>query len=665
MSNLSNILESQKVETLEELIAPSVYSFLLDFNSNLIESAYIPQPAEWAAENRYLPSSVSDNYGQWDPDMVPAYVEILNQVHPDNPATHITVMKSVQSGLTVSFGENAMGFFTRYRLGSVLFFTSTKDVVKSRSNSALDIMIDNSGLDDLLKPSSNRTNRKSADTAFAKEFAGGIRWKLTSYGSMASAKSDSFTLIICDELEESEEELKGQGSFEGVIEGRTMAARMFKVLKISTSAEMETSKIYKSFIEGDQNRFFIPCPHCGGKQHLEFAFTKDTHGLTFDMRKNPDTGAKELDVTTVRYVCKHCAKPFREYQKNSAALQGEWIPTWKETEFVPKSPNHKSYHIPGLLSPFLAWARICQEYINTNFGKDILKFKNFYINYLGLPWAKVEKIESWQHFKKRAQDYVLSSNVAPEGVHRIYGSVDVQKDRLELGVFGVGKGLEKWFLDYHVFYGDPSRLDDICWTNMTHYIASSKFDTSSGKTPISMVAIDTGYDPRASAKREKDWDSKSHIVYDYIATIGRRSGILMIPIKGAPIAKGSDLIKTMKTSHSVITKRFDITVDMMKEMIASSLIIEDGAGAIHFPKWAMIGGIKQVTPDDIFKMFLSERYQEIKPGKMGWKTIRDRNEIWDLAVYASACMYIDDLHTWDDSLWDVFIKSKKKGLSGK
>ena len=64
-------------------------------------------------------------------------------------------------------------------------------------------------------------------------------------------------------------------------------------------------------------------------------------------------------------------------------------------------------------------------------------------------------------------------------------------------------------------------------------------------------------------------------------------------------------------------------------------------------------------------MFLSERYQEIKPGKMGWKKIRNRNEIWDLSVYATALMYMDNLQMWDDAVWDVFVKNKKSSLAGK
>lgn len=638
------------------------FSFFSTSISSLKDTAFIPLPSDWASNNRYLPSTVSENYGKWDKNKVKPHADILDYIHPDNPVTHITVMKSVQSGLTVSLGENAMGYFTKYRLGSVAYFTSTKNVGKARSNSALDVMIDNSGLAELIKPMSNRTNRKSADTAFAKEFAGGIRWQLSSYGSIADMKSNTFNLLVKDELDEAPPEIAGQGDTEDVIEGRTMGVRMFKVLNISTPSSMETSRIYKNFIMGDQCRYFVPCPHCGGEQYFKFAYTKDNAGLTFDMKKDPNTGAKILDTTSIRYVCEHCGSSFREYQKEEIVKKGEWRPTWQESEYKPKSPKHKSFHIPGILSPFLAWSRICQQYINTNFGQDIMKFKDFTINYLGEPWARVTKMPKWQEFKKRADDYVMNCKQAPTGVHRIYGGVDVQKDRLELAVVGVGIGMEKWLIDYQVFYGDTSKLNNLVWKNFATYISSTKYDSEDGKTPISMVAIDTGFDPRASVKRAKDWDTKAHIVYDFIATY-RQIGVPLIPIKGTGITKGADLLRAMRTSHTVVTKRIDITVDMLKELLSDALELHDGYGAIHFPKWSMIDDVKIPTPDEIFKQFLSERYQEVSPNKMGWKPIRSRNEVWDTFIYATACMYIDGIQSWDETAWGMFIKEKRRVLN--
>lgn len=640
------LLNIPEFDSGEEIISKKQLEYFYKAFDDLVDDAFIPLPSEWAADNRYLPSSVTENYGFWDFTKIKHIADILDCVHPDNIATHIAVIKSVQSGLTVSFGENAMGFFTKYRLGSTAFFTSTKDVGKTRSSSALDVMIDNSGLDDLIEAASNRTGKKSADTTFAKEFAGGMRWQISSYGSIADMKSNSFNLLICDEWDEAARELKNQGDIGGIIEGRTMAVRMFKLLFISTPSSLDTSRIQQNFIQGDQNRYFIPCPHCGGMQHLEMKFKKDSYGLTFRMKINEDTKAKELDHKSVRYICKHCKKPFREFHKNAAIEKGEWRPTWQDSPYVPKSPKHKSFHVPGILSPFLRWARICQQYINTNFGEDLLKFKDFTINYLGESWARIVTSGSWKDLQDRADEYVLGD--VPKGGLVLFGGVDVQKDRLELAVLAVGAHMEKWVVDYQVFYGDPSNLEDKCYEELDYYAYEHTYKIEGADTEISLIAIDTGYDPKE--KREKDWDSKGHTIYSFVAPRIDK----FIAVKGTGLIKSADLLKERKASHSFLDKRYDVQTPIIKHMIM--MIIEEtgGPNAIHFPKWRMYEGVKVPMSDEFYKQMMSERFQELEAGILGWKKQRDRNEVFDTVIYAIAAMYHRHMQIWTDVVWEEY-----------
>ena len=159
------------------------------------------------------------------------------------------------------------------------------------------------------------------------------------------------------------------------------------MLFISTPSRMETSRIYKSFIEGDQRHYFVPCPICGEMQILVLKGAGKEHGLTFGMKKETRTSARVLDPKSVRYICEFCHGEFTEANKQDMLLKGKWIPTWQKTEHKPKSLNHKSYNNQGLISPFLAWERICQQFVNTEFGKNLMLFKDFTINYMGRPWA--------------------------------------------------------------------------------------------------------------------------------------------------------------------------------------------------------------------------------------------------------------------------------------
>lgn len=631
-----------------ELINQSQYDWFRDEISGLADDAFIEMPSDWAANNRYLPEEVTEHYGYFDKGEMKYAADILDHVHPDDPTTHIAVIKSVQSGLTVSLGENAMGFYTKYRLGSVAFFTSTKNVGKTRSSSALDVMIDNSGLADLLQPMSNRTNRKSADTTFAKEFQGGIRWQISSYSSVADMKSNTFGLLICDEWVEAGPEMKGQGDVAGIIEGRTLAVRTYKILYISTPEEATSCRITKAFREGNQCRYFIPCPHCGHEQYLKFKFKKDKSGLTFSMKKNEVTGARELDPTSVRYICAGCEKPFYQHHKNDAIKKGEWRPTWQDTEYVPKSPNHKSYHIPGMLSRFLPWARICQKFIDTRLGKDILAFKDFVINVLGEPWERTQSSASWETLKNRADDYVMGT--VPQGALKIYGSVDVQGDRLEHGVYGFGKSGERWLIDLQIFYGKPSDENDKCWDNLAKFAETKTYTVEGFQLPIAKVAIDVGYDPRNSRGKDKDWDSKSNTVYNFVA----KHSAKFIAIKGAGHNPNGMILQERRTQHQKVTKRYDVGTSVLKELLLELTIdLAEGPNAMHFPKWRNIEGVRVPTGDEIFQQYISEKKVEVD-GVWSWKKTRDRNEILDLTNYAIAAFYSDDLHHWEDHHWDAW-----------
>lgn len=627
-------------------------------------SAFIPTPTVWQEENRYIPQEVSrEHYGQYCSADSPHWEEVLDCVHPDNPATHISVIKSVQSGYTTSVVEGAMGFYIAHKLGSIAYFTSSKNVAKIRGSSAIDVLIDNANLAPLLKPMSNRTKRKSADTAMYKEFSGGVRLLLSSYGSLGDMKSNTFELMIPDEWDEASQELSGQGDIQGTLEGRGMAVGHFKILFGSTPSPMETSRIHKNFIEGDQRRRFMPCPYCGTMQYLIFKSGKDKHGLTFSRRKNPDTGAKELDPRSVRYLCINhdCEAGYkadeaarklgefggiRESKKLSMNQAGEWRPTWRDTSHRPLSPNHRSYHVPGMISSYLTWAKICQRFIDTNMGKDILKLKDFVINVLGEAWARVETKSSWRDFKNRAEDYVLGT--APEGPLVFFSATDVQGDRLETMVVGVGKGLEKWCVDYKVHYGDTSNPHDACWANLHNFVYTSKYEVEGVGQFISRAAIDSGWDPRL--KREKDWDSKAHVVYNFV---GRRPD-KFVAIRGVAENSTSDVIRPVKVSNAAITKRYDVATHILKEITMMTLANPPGPNAIHFPKYQHTEGVVSDIGDDFFRQFMSERYQEISPNKMGWKKIHDRNEVWDTFNYCTALMHKEGVMQWGDHTWDAY-----------
>jgi phage terminase large subunit GpA-like protein len=496
--------------------------FASEYLNNLEIKSEISLPIEWAAEKRYFPPGTSEMHGHFRKETAPHLEEILNRIHPDDPCTHITCMKSVQSCLTTTVGENAIGFWIDEKLGSVLFLTSSKGIGKIRSSSAFDVMVDYSDLK--LSPLSSRMKNKTADTSNYKEFAGGVKFLITSYNSIADLKSNTFHLIVEDEWDEAPPELKGQGDVAGIIEGRTMGVRNYKILKLSTPSNMATSRIYKDFKAGDQRYYNMPCPECGELQVLVLKGGGLDYGLTFTREKNKRTGKKIMVPESVRYVCQHCKKEFYESKKQWMLQNGVWIPT-----ATPDDPLKTSYHVSGFLSPetFLSWRRICQSFINTEFGEDLLKYKDFMINIMGNPWKSVKKAASWEVVRDQAEDYcfgevppgeekVIDGEVVYFGGLILHAGIDVQADRLEICVVASGPLNNKFIVDYQIFFGRTDQIDDPCWRMLEEWVYSHAYVICGKEYTISLAAIDTGWDPR-KGKREKDFAGKSHIVYEFVS----------------------------------------------------------------------------------------------------------------------------------------------------
>jgi len=217
--------------------------------------------------------------------------------------------------------------------------------------------------------------------------------------------------------------------------------------------------------------YLVPCPLCGEFQILILKSHDINYGLTFSTEIDKITKEKILVPDTVRYICQYCKKEFHESKKQDMLIKGEWRPT------APQKDREKvSYNINSLYSPtvLLSWQRICQAFVDTGYGTDILKFKDFTINYMGQPWRNTKKALAWEKLMANAENYCYGE--VPKGklekldelfIYRgpliLVAAADVHKDRIELHVLGFGAGLAVWSIDYQIFYGNTAQAHDMSW----------------------------------------------------------------------------------------------------------------------------------------------------------------------------------------------------------
>ncbi|MEA3280538.1 MAG: phage terminase large subunit family protein, partial [Thermodesulfobacteriota bacterium] len=347
---------------IQEDISKFARGEIIKFVEKWKTNSYIPLISTWAEENRDIPVGQSELPGLIDHSNAPHLVEIQDCLHPDSGISQITIMKGTQA-LVTSAIENAIGHSIKYKLHNILNIISSKNIAKIRSSAAIDVMIDNSGLSEYMKPMSSRMKRKIADGTFYKEMHGNRRLMMTSWNSISDGKSVSWSFIIMDELEEAPYELKGQGDPEAIFKGRSKTIRDLKIVKISTPTNT-TGRINVNFLEGDQRYYYCKCPFCGERQVLKIKAGGRDFGLTARSERvdNVDVVIKD----TVRYICKFCKKPIPEHQKGYMLNNGKWIPT-----ATPVNPEYRSYQVSNLLSPisFYSWYQAMQDFAETGYGE--------------------------------------------------------------------------------------------------------------------------------------------------------------------------------------------------------------------------------------------------------------------------------------------------------
>ena len=90
---------------------------------------------------------------------------------------------------------------------------------------------------------------------------------------------------------------------------------------------------------------------------------------------------------------------------------------------------------------------------------------------------------------ERAEEY--SPETLPEGIIILLAAVDVQKDRLEMEVIGLGLDDETWGVEYLKLYGDTEQ--DEVWQNLGEALHKTYHRCDGAALKIAGTAIDTQY----------------------------------------------------------------------------------------------------------------------------------------------------------------------------
>lgn len=559
-----------------------------------------PEPiltvSEWADRFRVLPSETSAEPGPWRTSRAPYLREIMDALSGHSEVVEVALMAASQVGKSEA-ANNFVGYAIASCPAPIMLVQPTIEVAEAYGRLRIQPMID--ACPQLSRLVSEQRSRNGANTLQTKQFPGGLL-RIVGANAPSGLASLPIRFLLLDEVDRYPQEAGTEGDPIALARQRTATFARRKIFMCSSPGLRGHSKIESRFLQGDQRRYWVPCPHCQTMQVLRWGDRDGVGGVVW-----PD-GQPEAAA----YQCEACGALIDDSSKVAMLEAGEW-----RAGATAQEPGLRSYHLSALYSPWTSFAQLAVEFTSCN--RDPVKLKVFTNTKLAETWdADYGEQLDPEALLTRREQYAAE---VPAGVQVLTAGVDVQADRIECGVWGWGAGEEAWAIWHQTISGDPSTAEP--WAQLDSLLATRWKCERGGEMTVSAVAVDSGY--------------LSQTVYDYCRL---RSGQNRWAIKGMSGAGELWPAKPRATKRGQ-GKLYLVRHDAAKQALYMRLRRPvGGPGSVHLPSsgWVTADWCRQLTTE----RKLTTVDKRTGHSKTAWvKTEGARNEAWDLLVYAYAALH--------------------------
>ena len=453
--------------------------------------------SEWAASRRRFPDDHA-YAGPYRNDIAPELVEIADCLSVHSEVTDVCIMKCAQSGGSVT-AENWIGYIAEMAPAPALFVQATMQAAWDWASEKLWPMIEQTPA--LGGPGGaivSRTVRGNGTVKNRIKFRRGGYVILSGANSAAGLRQRTVRYAVEDDLDQFPDDLDGQGAPEKMVTKRleVWARRgLAKRLKISTPTIKGVSKIERAWLASDQRRHYWQCPHCASW------FTPRFADLSY-----PDG---RPDLATLTAPC--CGAEIRHSQKAAIKRSAVWVPTCEEvdTGAPPRviAPDQieawrtravtrtaRGYHIPGIISSFLTWARLAEGYEAAKGDPVAMK-----------GWTNLDEGEPYEITGDAPPAEELAELVetdwgadrVPPGALLISVGCDVQGDGIYVEKVGWGRLQHSWMLDAAFIPGATDVAGEGAWKALKEYLDRPNVFAGGKAYPNDLELIDARYNTDA------------------------------------------------------------------------------------------------------------------------------------------------------------------------
>lgn len=589
-----------------------------DVIRRIVRSAYRPRKIEptsqWAAKHRKLTSEDSSSPGEWRNEKTPWLVDVMDDMSDGSPVWKQTLVSGAQNGKT-SAGLNVIAAWMAQSPAPTMIVLPNGTIAKEFGEQRLGPLI--------------RTTKQLRKTLIKdlqryKVFLGGAIF-MASAESGNDLRSKPIKNLYMDEIDGMPHEIKGEGSPISLAINRTNTFKAKrKIFLTSTPTEETTSAIWKEYLAGTMELFFVPCPHC----HQEIVF--EIEGLKWD-REN----LSRIEET-VHYECTECAKPIYEHQKTAMTRNGQWKPTRKDLENVQEGVV--SRRINSLYNPpdWISWVDIAYEFEASY--RSPSKWRDFLNTKLALPVREATEKVDWESVYHRGtigeMPYTMLPNgctIVPKGVLFLTGGIDVGSNHIEVGVWGWGRNRHRWLIDHYRIDGNTQLQST--WDDLSLHVRHMYTNYQGVEMQVRPYLIDTSYIP----EKVKPWiRTQNQLIVMGVDPMADKPNPVRIDTQADPTPHGGQ-----KKSTVGGLKMIFLDVSYFKAELMGALSIPEPEAHTHAPMdWVHMplhGGsfTKEIAQQLVSEQKVIHRDKNGSIRKITWDRIDGRRaEVLDDHNYA-------------------------------
>lgn len=575
-----------------------------------------------------LSAESSAETGQWT--CIPYQRGILD-AFADPSIETVSCMKSARVGWTKCINIVAL-YYMVYDPCPVMIAQPTIKDAEGYSHEEIEPMIrDVPLLEELFM------GRESRQTVLQKRFPGGSL-SMVGADSPRGFRRVSRKVVLLDEIDGYRASAGNEGDQILLAKRRADYYWDRKIGLGSTPTVDGHSRIQVQYADGDQRRFYVPCPHCG---HMDFlAFSADRqrgmHWHPEDARRGHMMGWPEDDPDKAYFVCRECAQAIEHRHKRDMVEQGEWRARMP-------FKGHASFHIWAAYSysPNASWGQIAMEYESAA-RKGPEELKTIVNTVLGETWTEKSDAPEWDALYRRREDYAIGR--CPRGVLFLTCGVDVQQHSLRYEVVGWGRGKRSWSIDIGIIPGDTSDLGPTGpWPQIDALLDRSFPHEGGTYLRIATMAVDSGWNTMAVYA----WAMK-HPTNRVMAVKGGHSWSVLVSMPSKVDVDWNG--QRIEGGYMMWSVGGNVGKTEFYGWVRLSQPIDDGVeeppGYCHFPRYDE-EYFKQITAEQL----ITHRTRKGRSVRE-WVVIRGReNHYLDARIYARCAAYVVGIDRFQDSDW--------------